>query len=298
MYDELMKGVLLGIFTLALFFVSSGSVLATVKASDLAKPKQELILLQEINRLLLEVQELQLLLKQRLLLLPEQPYQSVFFDRPYEAIYFINGITLKSATRSNLIRPIDYELFELLKSIVGEAVVRERVREWRVFYDEEEDLGGFVELIPGTDDWVFGVNRAQYETNDLNSKKAFADLIIHEYAHMLLFDQPEFTQNYTEQFWTTADKRHQILVSQAETDKRFSVLIEYFDANPDRFVSDYATLSPEEDLAESFVTFVREDRSVSKSLRNEKINALYNLPELVSVRIELRSNLARLGLLN
>lgn len=280
-----------------MFFASSISVLAKTKTSDKVEARQQLVLLQEINRLLLEVQRLQLLLRQRTTLIPEQPYQSVFFDRPYEAIYFVDGINLRPVTKSGFVRPIDYELFKLLKETIGEQAVKEKVSEWRVFYDDVEDLGGFVELITGTEDWVFGVNRAQFETKDSNSTRSFANLFIHEYAHILLFNQPEFTKGFAEQFWSVEDKRHQAYVAQVSEKRRFPVLIEYFEANSERFVSDYATLSPDEDLAESFVAFVREEKPKGDTLRSEKINSFYNVPELVSERSLLRKNLERLGVL-
>ncbi len=291
----------IGIFLVVVFFNATIPALAAVSSSDTAKTEQQIVLLQQIKLLLQEVQRLQSLLKEKsdeLSDLSRQPYQSVFFDRSYEAIYFVNGGMLRPVTHSDFIRPVDYKLFNLLKAVIGEGVVNHKVSEWRVFNDDVEDLGGFVELIVGTDDWIFGVNRAQYETNDLNSTRSFANLFIHEYAHLLLYNQPEFTQKYTNQFWTNSDQRHQAYVAHVGEEKRFSVLTQYFEANSDRFVSDYATLSPDEDLAETFVTFVHEERGRGTTLREEKINAFYSLPEFVSIRNTLRNNLKKLGVLD
>lgn len=272
---------------------------ASAKTVSYEEGKVQATLLLQIKSLLAEVARLQELIAER----SERsfgatsytPYQTVIFPLSFERIYEVKNGALKNTSGENDPRVVDKQLFDLFKEVVGEEALNEHVKEWRVFKNETSDLGAFVELISGTDSWVIGVNRESYVAGDEQLTRAFANLFVHEYAHILLFDEVDFEAKYTNLFWTAEDEKHSARVQNLSS--QFSALSRYYDENRGRFVSDYATLSAEEDMAETFVAFVREGKPLGTTVREKKINQFYTSKLFVEARAELRSNLQALGVI-
>lgn len=65
-------------------------------------------------------------------------------------------------------------------------------------------------------------------------------------------------------------------------------LQKFYQDNPGDFVSIYAATHPDEDLAETFMEFVLEDRPQGNKLVDQKILALYEFDSLVVLRDEIR----------
>jgi len=271
----------------------------SVQAQTISSEQNRLVLLQQIERLLTEVRRLQSILAERtgVPYAYYTPYNSVFFPLRFESIYLVQNGQLFLTDKFKGEKPADMQLFDLFTAIVGKGAVEEHVREWRVFENKSNDLGAFVELMAGTDDWIVGVNRENFSQADTQTIKAFANLFVHEYAHIVLFDKKDMTTKFASSFWTSADTRHANLVAQASERNRFTVLRRYFDDNNTRFVSDYATLSPDEDMAETFVSFVREPKPAGATLRDRKILFYYEYKDFVDLRTELRANLQAKGVL-
>ena len=59
----------------------------------------------------------------------------------------------------------------------------------------------------------------------------------------------------------------------------------------DNFVSEYAGISPAENFAESFTSFVLEGKSSGASIVDQKINYFYNFAEMIELRGEIRAQL-------
>jgi len=66
----------------------------------------------------------------------------------------------------------------------------------------------------------------------------------------------------------------------------------FYNKYEDQFVSDYAALVPEEDIAESFREFVLSDKPTSNSIRDQKVRFFYEYNEFVKWRKEIRSALS------
>lgn len=282
---------LIALFLTFTVFVGFGSQAHAQSVSDTQLRTQ---LLSQIELLIAEVERLQAILTEREsnTYTVYRPYTSVFFPLDFKTMYLVRDGQLYAIGSDKLFEDADVHLFDLFKAIVGKEAVDEHVREWRVFENKSNDLGAFVELIAGTEDWIVGVNRESFDINDPQSVKSFANLFVHEYAHVLLYDEAAMAAAFEDTFWTSADLRHEVAVNSASERNRFSVLRRYYDENESRFVSDYATMNPDEDMAETFVTFVREAKPTGSTLRDQKILFFYKYPEFVSLRSELRTNLA------
>jgi hypothetical protein len=265
-----------------------------VQAQSVVEGQLRVQLLTQIELLLKEVQRLQAIIagREAAKYTLYTPYTAVFFPLNFESMYLVRDGQLYAIGNNASAKPADAELFELFKSIIGKEAVDTHVREWRIFENKSRDLGAFVELIAGTKDWIIGVNRESYKADDSLSVKSFSNLFVHEYAHIILLDKTDVTTKFTNTFWTAADKKHAAAVQAASERTRFSVLQRYYEANESRFVSDYATLSPDEDMAETFVSFVRNAKPTGEKLSDKKILFFYQYPDFVSLRTELRTNLA------
>lgn len=279
------------------FMLAATPTLAFANAKNVDSSEERVMLLGQIKELLAEVVHLQALLEKQSLSTSYSPYKTVFFNRPFEAIYLVEDGQLLPVGSNQSVRLVDRQLFGLFSSVLGQDIVSSKVKEWRVFNDSISDLGAFVELKTGTDDWVVGVNRFSFSNSDSQIKKYFANLFIHEYFHIILFSDPVFNEAFQNKFWTTLDYKHKATSESSSETNRFDILRSYFESNKDRFVSDYATLSPDEDMAETFVSFVLEPKPIGFTISERKILYFYNNSGLVSVREKLRDNLSALDLL-
>jgi len=275
-----------------------------VEASTLAEKQEKLQLLLQIQDLLKIVSELQTKLEalndakvevsdfsQR------EPYQSIFFNFPHEAIYFVDNGFLVNSKRNNSIGKIDQELFDLFVDVVGRDEVKKHLVEWRIFHDRKITTGAYVESTNGLSDWIVGVNRELYRSGNNSIKHSFVNLFIHEYAHIILANQSDFIKNFEKEFWTKADKEHQSILEQIESEKHFEVTQSYYRKNINRFVSDYATISSDEDMAETFVYFIIENKPTTNTIRSQKILAFYQESDLIEIRMQVRANLRELRVL-
>lgn len=291
-------------FLLVIIFWSSSTLSAS--AATVSVDQNRVLLLSQIERLLAEVVRLQAILAARSVSASPAfstsytPYQATFFPLDFESIYLIQNSLLYNTGQSQggTVREIDKKMFDLFSDVLGAENVTKYFKEWRVFQNSQRDLGAFVELISGTNKWIVGVNREGFSTTDTRIKKSFANLFVHEYSHVLFFEMEDFEKSFQDIFWTEADLRHEDTVSQTSSLSRFDVLSSYYEKNQSRFVSDYATINPQEDMAETFVYFVKEGRPSGDSVRDRKILAFYQNQTLVEARIQLRKNLQDLGLLN
>lgn len=286
---------------LLLVFVTTTKFVA---AASYVAPSQTMLFTQ-IERLLAETTRLQsLVVKQQqdnnfvhVSATSYTPYVSVLFPVVYESTYLVENGHLRTIIPGKSISANDAKLFTLFVNTVEEENVAKYVREWRVFYDSESDLGAFVEYMPTADAWIVGVNREGFIAGDKEVTTIFSNLFIHELAHIVLSEKPYFETYFAGNFWTTADTQHGVEVEQTAIDSRFETLNHYYQNNATRFVSDYATLNPKEDIAETFLAFVREEKLLGVSLREQKIRAFYTEPDLVVLRGVLRANMKALGAL-
>jgi hypothetical protein len=231
-------------------------------------------ILERIVSLKQEVVRLQALLAERSqlpLLTAQQPYQSLLFTVPMETYYFVEGTMLVPAPGTKA-HPSDQVLWDLFVETIGPDAVKKYVAEWRVFNNDEVGVDAYVESIGSTGRYVMSINRSGLsEGRSTVVDHSYRKLFIHEYAHMLFFAEPDVTTTFTELFWTPADLAHKEQFATAVGDRRVRLLAQYYERNPYRFVSDYATISPEEDMAETFLySVVEPEVFVSTGLVRDK----------------------------
>ena len=255
-------------------------------------PAARAVLLEEIKRLVEEVQRLQSLLASRTWQTNRQPHRAVLFDFPLKAHYFVDNLKLVPVQPSATIRLEDQVLFSKLVAVIGAAAVGEHIREWRIFAEERGGIGGFVESIPVTKGLIMGVNESAFPVPfSPGDEEALRDLYLHEYAHIVLLERSDLRERFATRFWTNADYRQTEKINLALAQQPFTKTQATFGFDPERFVSFYAQLSLDEDLAETFVAFVKRENFSDSKIVEQKQKFFLADPTLSDLRLQLRQNL-------
>jgi hypothetical protein len=176
-----------------------------------------------------------------------------------------------------------------------------------VYDAESSDFDAFVETLPPLHEkWLYAVSERMLEDieSDWNT-----ELIIHELAHIVSYEVPggaarmigqncasyfdqsgcpvddSYLDQYVDAFWDTSDlRRVTYFVGQNDG---YETAYEYYDEHKTEYVSEYATIAPEEDFAESFRYFMLEEIPTGK-LAKQKVAFFGQFGELLSMQREIR----------
>jgi len=183
---------------------------------------------------------------------------------------------------------------------------RDKIAEFEVFHGGG-DLLGYVLPIDDNDlsKWRFAL--AIDAANNLNSidfSDFFTFVTIHEFGHVLTLNDEQVNagggagscSNYfTGEGCSTRTSYINELYKIGWSD----IINSHNENNPDatynkyrdRFVSDYAATNPGEDIAEVFSFFVINNSApTGNTIADQKIKMMYNYPELVKLRDDIRSS--------
>ncbi len=186
------------------------------------------------------------------------------------------------------------------------AQYRDKISQFEVFYGGDE-LQGYV-FPPNEEDlsqWRFGLAIEIAENLDqINFKDLFTYVTLHEYAHVLTLNDEQVEANASEgscgTFFTGEGCSREGAYIQRLYDLGWKDLANdpdledpdrLYNKYPDRFVTDYAATNPGEDIAEVFSFFVTmENKPSGNKISDQKIRMLYDFPELVKMRQDIRQN--------
>ncbi len=273
-----------------------------VEASSSFDAQTRTQLLLQIQKLLTEVLRLQNILNKRVQTqtkvdLSYIPYELVLFPIRTGATYLVDKGDLVSIGQPRNMDLTDKKIFELFTTVIGKKEIGNKIKEWRTYKNNTTNVDAFVELISGINNWVMGVNKEDFKSGDRNNENSFAELFVHEYAHIIIFERDEFLTEFKDKFWTKNDLNHVALIKDLSENARFSYMEEYYKANDSRFVSEYATMNADEDMAETFLEFVKTSKPVGSSLKEKKILFFYQDSDFLQLRLKIRSNLNELSML-
>ena len=157
--------------------------------------------------------------------------------------------------------------------------------------------------------WILAANLAT--SDDLAT---LVPTLVHEYSHILTLStqqidpnvascstleldegcaNPDSTlQRFEEQFWSQYPDAPDV------SNGSWDVTDAFYAEHSEDFVSNYAATNVVEDVAESFMTFVLEDRPTGDSVVAEKLEFFWGVPDYVQIRERIRAEFADdLGLL-
>ena len=92
-------------------------------------------------------------------------------------------------------------------------------------------------------------------------------------------------------FWRDIYSEFNVIQSIEDDNQYYEELDLFYEKYNDRFVTDYASENPDEDIAESWTAFVLNEKPVRKSIAEEKILFFYDYSELVKLRDAIRNRL-------
>lgn len=182
---------------------------------------------------------------------------------------------------------------------------RSRIVEFEVFHGQGELLG-YVAPIDENDlsRWRFAlaIDIAD-QLEIINLKQLFTYVAIHEYGHVLTLNESQIDagkgscNNLELQEGCTKSNSYINQLSKLGWEEIFKDLGnspdpgEVYSSYASHFVSDYAATNPAEDIAEVFSFFItQEDRPTGNTIADQKIQLLYQYPELVELRRSIRQN--------
>ncbi len=199
----------------------------------------------------------------------------------------------------------DAQLWKLFVSVAGKKDVTQYVQSFEVFEDAENDTAASVWQSQAPGKWHVNVNAA-YSDN----KKDLVHTMIHEYGHIMSLNQTQVAQvegacprltisegcvndtayikAFKGQFWEKYGE--DIPANEGENSDEVS---EFYAAQPDAFVSEYAATNFIEDFAESWAIFVTKSRPNGDSEKDQKVKFFYSYQELVQTRDRIRAAVAQ-----
>ena len=198
------------------------------------------------------------------------------------------------------------EIWNLVKKVVPTAY-RTKMSEFLIYNGTADGTAGFVvEKNSDLTKWKMGI-----AINYASDKQELIYTVIHEFGHILTLNNEQVDATISEsacanyftgegcaksnsyiyklqsQFWV--DIWSQFLTAQKGGE---SELQKFYTNNSTRFVTQYAATNPGEDIAEVFATFVTRNTGANgNSIAEQKIQLMYNYPELVTLRDYIRKNL-------
>ncbi len=195
------------------------------------------------------------------------------------------------------------KMWEFIKKLIPENE-RMRIAEFMVFYGGDE-LAGYVAPVNEGDlsKWRFGLAiELANNIEEIDFENFFTYVAVHELGHIVTLKETQVDANVRESECGTYFPGEGCARQNSYINKLYELgwtdiyngedgNENLYDQYKDRFLTDYAATNPAEDIAEVFAYFVtKADRPSGNSIADQKINLLYEYPELVELRQEMRQN--------
>jgi hypothetical protein len=216
-----------------------------------------------------------------------------------------------------------HAIWDLIVDIVP-AEFRDGVGYYLVFTDGPAGTLGAVEQTDDPATWTLEIDQ-----QDAGNFSDLVTTLIHEISHIFTLDQSQVATDYTlfnapddqsayeqgdaacdtyfmfegcstpdsyinlffDQFWQDIYPEWQEIDQEQDEARLDNLLYEFYAKYADRFVSDYAVTSPEEDIAETFMYFVLAPQPAGDSIAEQKMLFFYQFPDLVDLRDHMRTRL-------
>jgi hypothetical protein len=195
------------------------------------------------------------------------------------------------------------EVWETFTRVATLDFVSTVMTQYRVGDAPSSDTLAYVYQDDNPEHWILAANLA---TSD--DPQQLVATLIHEYAHTLTLSSDEVVpatqcdtleldegcalddsvlNEFATEFWSGYGDAAPDAAN-ADPD----VAYEFYLANEDDFVSDYAATNVVEDVAECFMTFVLEDEPTGDSVAARKLAFFWDRPALVEIRERIRKEFA------
>lgn len=203
------------------------------------------------------------------------------------------------------------EIWNLVKKIVPLAY-RSKMKEFIIFSGEESGTAGYViEATKDLSKWQMGIAIDFAYSGGFNSDGELAYTIVHEFGHIITLDNTQVDssveQDNCKNFFTGEGcSRNNSNINKVYQNHWADIWAEFEKLNDEsakekfytkykeRYVTQYASTNPGEDIAEVFATFVTRAGGVNGDSRAEKkIQIMYDDNEMIKLRNYIRGNIAK-----
>jgi hypothetical protein len=100
-----------------------------------------------------------------------------------------------------------------------------------------------------------------------------------------------YINQFFQLYWKGLYEEWQAIDKTKEDETYAGTLHDFYETYADQFLTEYAATSPEEDIAESWASFILASKPDAQSIADEKILFFYGYPELVQLRQEILTRL-------
>ncbi len=219
-----------------------------------------------------------------------------------------NALALQKDTQKH------QEIWELTKKIVP-LEYRSKMSEFMIYSgDDSEDKGVLGYVIERTQDlskWQMGIAVDYAYEGGFNAKGELAYTIIHEFGHIITLDNTQLDASIKQSNCTNyfpgegcakpdsninkLHKNHWVDIWEEFQNTETEVQAqEFYTKYQERFVTQYASTNPGEDIAEIFATFTTRAEGVNgTSGAEQKIKIMYDDNEMVKLRNYIRGNISK-----
>ncbi|MFD0964643.1 hypothetical protein [Pseudofulvibacter geojedonensis] len=203
------------------------------------------------------------------------------------------------------------EIWELIKKIVPTNYLS-KMNEFLIYSGQANGTAGFViETNSDLSKWKMGIAIDYAYQGGFNTNGELAYTIIHEFGHILTLNNDQLNASISREncsnyypgegcansdayinktyqnFWADIWSQYQEAKNGGQ-----NAMQNFYNTYQDRFLTQYASTNPGEDIAEIFAVFVTRNSGANGSSKAEqKIQLFYNHSELVSIRNFIRGNL-------
>ncbi|MCH2233830.1 MAG: hypothetical protein MK078_06210 [Crocinitomicaceae bacterium] len=221
----------------------------------------------------------------------------------------------------NNLDKIGLSYWGIVSSVLPNSILETYVVSLRLITDGRHgDMGGINQLDETLKVWQIDLDTADMRVTSTDSIMVldYTHTLIHEFGHLITLNasQIELTNDqyedlskgyltaegyatkesylylFVQQFWRGPLFEEWIEIDFIKNDKRrYKALYEFYLDHEEKFLTDYAAETPEEDIAESWTFFVLSDKPTGKLEKHAKVRFFYQFQELVNFRENIRENL-------
>lgn len=205
------------------------------------------------------------------------------------------------------------EIWELTKKIIPLNYLSKMSR-FMIFAGEADGTAGYVyNTAQDLSKWEMGIAIDFAYQGGFNAGGELAYTIVHEFGHILTLDNTQLDASISENdcknyFVGEGCAKEAAYINKTYNKGWVDIWSEFrevqqkdsqeaseafYNKYTSRFVTNYASTNPAEDIAEVFATFVTRNGGVNgSSIAEEKIQIMYDHPELISLRNYIKGNTA------
>lgn len=181
-------------------------------------------------------------------------------------------------------------LWKEVADLSPDALSDTYIENFEVYEDTKSDIIAYVSDDDGNGKWKMSINLPTHKLSDGKEQKA---TLIHELSHIITLNKDQFMSpsgacpNYETDEWCTKSSAYLNTFV-----KKFWWTTKTASYDTNKFITEYASSNPEEDIAESFAFFVLWTNFSDATVKEQKLNFFNWYPELVKIRGEMRNVLA------